>query len=404
MPMYNYKARDEAGKSVHGVLEAASNDEIAAKLRKMGYMPTKINEASPGIKLDNLGARFERVRIENIVMFNLQLANMIDAGLTLLSSLQTLTKQIESKKLRDIVDEVRRTVEAGSNFSDALAQHPKVFSKLFVNMVKAGEASGKLNVVLTRLAHYVEQQEDLRQKIKGALFYPGILLCAGILVILFVVSFVMPKFVEIFTEAGVALPLPTQILYGVGVAIKSYWYLFLFFIGGLIFGVKMYIRTDRGRLQFDQLILKTPVIGPLVRKVIVSRFCRTLATLVESGVPVLQSLDIIRDVVGNEVISRVVKTVRTSVERGEKISEPLKLSEEFPPDAVHMIATGEEAGKLGQMLNKIADFYDTSLGYSIKKLTDLIEPVFLVIMGAMVGLIMASMLLPIFDMAKAIRH
>ena len=214
----------------------------------------------------------------------------------------------------------------------------------------------------------------------------------------------MPKFVEIFAKADVPLPLPTIMLYNLGMGLKRFWYLFVLGAGLLVLGSRSYVNTPGGRLRFDRLKLRLPVIGPLVRKVVISRFSRTLATLLDSGVPVLHSLDIITGVVGNEVIARVVKNVRDSIEGGERLAQPLKVSGEFPADTVQMIAAGEETGKLGEMLNKIAGFYDTAVGYSIKKLTALIEPIFLVIMGGMIGLIMASLLLPIFDMVKTIQR
>jgi len=404
MPTYIYKARDDAGKAVNGTMDALSKEELAEKLRKMGYLPTHIKETTPGVNFDDIGQRFQRIRTEDIIMFNIQLANMMDSGLTILSSLSTISQQIENKKLRDIIDEVRRAVEGGSSFSDALARHQRIFSKLFINTVRAGETSGNLVVVLNRLALYVEQQENLKNKIKNALFYPAILLVLGILVIIYIVSFVMPQFIEIFTKANIPLPLPTQILYQVGIGLKKFWYFFILGVAGIIFCIRVYLKTQRGSLQFDRGILDLPVIGPLMRKVYVSRFCRTLATLVDSSVPILPSLDIVADVVGNEIISRVVKNVRESVEGGERMAPTLKISQEFPPDAVQMIAVGEEGGKVGYMLNKIADFYDTAVGYSIKKLTALIEPLFLVIMGSMIGFIMASLILPIFDMVQVIKH
>lgn len=404
MPTYIYKARDETGKAVRGAMDAASKEELAEKLRKMGYMPTSLREPLTGFKLEGIGQRFKKIRVEDIIIFNLQLANMLDSGLTILDSLNTISTQLENKKLKEIIGEVARAVEGGSLFSDALSKHPEIFSTLFIGMVRAGEASGNLNKVLKRFSIYIEQQEDLRQKIKSALLYPAILLIAGIAVIILIVSFVMPKFVDIFTKANVALPLPTIILYAVGLGLKRFWYLAVLVICLGVVIIKMYVRTERGRLKFDQLKLKAPVIGPLARKVVISRFSRTLATLLDSGVPVLQSLDIVRHVVGNEVIARVVQNVRDSIEEGERLAQPLRISQEFPPDTVQMIFVGEETGKLGNMLDKIADFYDTAVGYSIKKLTVLIEPVFLVIMGSMVGFIMASMLLPIFDMIKTIQR
>jgi type IV pilus assembly protein PilC len=271
-------------------------------------------------------------------------------------------------------------------------------------MVRAGETSGKLNVVLNRLALYVEQQEDLRQQVKNALFYPSILVVAGIAVVVLIVTFVMPKFVEVFNKAGVPLPLPTQIFYTFGLALTRYWYLFIFVVWLAFMGFKMYARTQKGAYRLDHLKLNLPVTGPLVRKLIISRFSRTLATLVESGVPILHSLDIVHDVVANQIISNIVKNVRNSVEEGERIAKELKKSGEFPQDMVQMISVGEETGRLGYMLNKIAGFYDNAVGYSLKKLIALIEPVFIIVLGILVGFIMASMLLPMFDMIKTINR
>lgn len=404
MASYLYKARDGEGKAVTGVMESASAEKLAEKLRKLGYMPTQIKEATQGMDLDRFSQKFKRIKPEDIIMFNVQLANMIDAGLTLINSLDIICRQIENRKLKEVVEEVKRSVEGGSSFSDALAIHPKVFSKLFVDMVRAGETSGKLNVVLNRLAHYVEQQEDLRQQVKNALFYPAILVVAGIAVVVMIVSFVMPKFVEVFNRAGVPLPLPTQIFYTFGLVLTNYWYLIIFVIWLSFMGIKMYARTEKGGYQFDRLKLSLPVIGPLVRKIIISRFSRTLATLVDSGVPILHSLDIVREVVGNRIISDVVGNMRKSVEEGERIAKELKKSGEFPQDMVQMISVGEETGKLGDMLHKISGFYDNAVGYSLKKLIALIEPVFIIVLGVLVGFIMASMLLPMFDMIKTINH
>lgn len=402
MPNYTYKARDGQGKAVTGTMESSSEEQLAEKLREMGYMPTQINKALPEVDLDRFTERFKRIKPEDIIMFNVQLANMIDAGLTLISSLNTIFEQIENKKLREIVGEVKREVEGGSAFSDALAKHPKVFSNLFVDMVRAGETSGKLNIVLNRLALYVEQQEDFRQQVKNALIYPMILVITGMAVVILIVTFVMPQFVEIFEKADVPLPLPTQIFYGFGVALKKFWYLIIAAIWLMIMAVKRYARTERGGWQIDRLKLNLPVTGPLVRKLAISRFSRTLATLVESGVPILHSLDIVRGVVGNRIIGDVIRKVHDSVEEGERMEKELKKSGEFPPDVVQMVAVGEETGKLGYMLTKISGFYDNAVGYSLKKLITLIEPVFIIALGILVGFIMASMLLPMFDMIKTI--
>ena len=405
MPTYTYKARDEAGKAVKGTLEGPSQEEVAAKLHQMGYLVTRVEEGlSSSLHLESLGQRLQKVKTEELVIFSIQLANMVSSGLLLLLSLKILEGQMESKKLKRVIGEITRNVEAGNSFSEALAMHPRIFSRLFINMVKAGEATGHLDTILDRLAAYLDHQEDLRQKIKGALFYPSILLIAGISVILFVVSFVIPQFVEIFSKANVPLPLPTRLLYAVGMGIKRYWYLLFLLLSASIVAMKGIRRTDKGQVGIDRILLNIAVIGPLIRKICISRFARTLATLVASGVPILPSLEIVEEVVGNRVVGLAIHQARGAVEGGAKLAEPLKVSGEFPLDTVQMISVGEETGDLDGMLSKISDFYDRAVGYSIAKLTTLIEPVCLVVMGGMVALIMTSLLLPIFDMAKTIKH
>lgn len=404
MPTYNYKARDATGKPVKGAMEAATKEELIDKLHKMGYMTTQVAEALPGVRIESIFEKLKRISTEDMIMFHVQLSNMINAGIPIVGSLDTLTRQLENKRLKDIAGSVLRNIESGDSFSEALARHPRVFSKLFVNMVKSGEASGKLDNVLMRFAEFTERQADLSQKIRGALFYPTILLFAGIAVILFIVTFIIPQFASIFIKTGIKLPMPTLILYKIGIAIKHFWFLILMCIISVWLGIRYYMGTDGGRLYFDRFKLRLPIFGSLFRKAAISRFARTLGTLAASGVPILQSLDIVREVVGNEVLGRAIANTRSAVERGEKIAEPLRISEEFPPDTVQMILVGEESGNLDGMLNKISDFYDMSLSYTIKKLTTILEPLFLVIMGCMVGFIMASMLLPMFDMIKVLRH
>jgi len=259
-------------------------------------------------------------------------------------------------------------------------------------------------MVLSRFVQFTEHQADLREKIRGALFYPLILLSCGIAVTLFIVTFIIPKFTEIFLKAGIKLPLPTLILSHIGMAIKQFWYLIILLVIFCCAGIKYYIKTESGRFNLDRLKLNLPIIGSLYRKAAISRFSRTLATLVATGVPILKSLDITEDVIANAVLGNIIRNVRIAVEKGEKISESLKISEEFPQDTVQMISVGEETGDLAGMLNKISDFYDMSLGYSIKKLVTVIEPLLLVVMGGMVGFIMASMLLPMFDMIKVLHR
>jgi type IV pilus assembly protein PilC len=370
----------------------------------MGYLTTQVTEALPGINFEGFFGGLTRIGTEDMVLFNIQFSNMIQAGLSILTCLHTLAQQTENKKLKEILASVARSVEAGSSLSDSFSRTPSVFSKLFVNMIRAGEASGKLDVLLSRYAVYHERQADLRQKINGALFYPAILLTAGLGVTLFIVTQLIPQFVEIFLRAGVKLPFLTSALYQFGMFLKHFWLLGVFFTLAAAAGLRWVISTERGRWQFDRLKLSFPIISFLSRKAALSRFSRTLGTLLASGVPILQSLDITKDVIGNEVLAGVVLNARRSVEAGKSLSEPLRISGEFPPDVVEMIKVGEETGDLDEMLDKISDLYDKSIGYSIKKITTLIEPILLAVLGCLVGFIMASMLLPIFDMIKVMRH
>ena len=404
MPNYSYKARDESGRLIRGEMKAASKEELAGKLRNMRYTPTLISESRGGFNIAAMANRLKTVSPDDIIIFDLQLASMVSSGLTILASLDTLAKQTENRIFREILEDVARGVESGSTLSDSFAKHPQVFSRLFVSMIRSGEASGKLDTILTRWAAFAEREHDMRQNVSNALFYPAILFVAGVLVILFIVTFIIPQFVTIFEEVNLRLPLPTVILSVAGGAIKRYWYMALGVLIAAALGMKAYTRKEEGRLKFDSLVLSLPAIGPLARKVAVSRFARTLGTLVGSGVPILQSLDIARDVTGNAVLSRVVAHARSGVEKGQKIGESLMVSDEFPADAIQMISVGEETGNLDGMLNKISDLYDTTINYTIKKLTVIIEPAFLVVMGIIVAFIMASMLLPIFDMVKMLRH
>lgn len=404
MAVYRYKARDNNGRPIKGSMEAGSKNELVEKLRKMGYMVTGISEDSGGFRIESVFENLKRIKSDDMLMFYIQLSNMINAGVTILMSLSTLGKQIENKILRESVDGVSRQIEGGSTLSGALAGYKKIFPKLFVNMVKAGEASGNLDGVLMRYARFYENQEDIKEKVKGALFYPAILFAFGAAVMLFIVTFVIPQFAQIYIKAGVQLPVPTLIVYKAGFMIKNYWLWCFIVLIALYLLAKLYSRTERGALFIDNLKLNLPIVGPLYRKVAIARFTRTLATLLSSGVPILTSLDITKEVAGNKILENIITNVRRCVEKGEKLAEPLKISGEFPPDVIQMIHVGEESGGLDAMLEKIADFYDMTVGYAIKKLTTIIEPLFLMVMGVMVGIIMASMLLPIFDMVKTLKH
>lgn len=402
--IFNYKARDGSGKRVTGTMDSPSKTELIEKLQKMGFMTTKVAESRPGINLDSIFEKLRRIKSDDMLIFYIQLSNMITAGIPILMSLSTLAKQADNKRLAHVIENVARQVESGMSLSQAFASYPNTFPRLFVNMLRAGEASGNLDAVLMRYAGFFERQEDLKEKVKGALFYPMILMTAGISVVILIVTFIIPQFADMYMKAGVRLPTPTLLVYKAGLVIKNYWYLIIASIVAIIAALQWYSRTKKGGYQFDSLKLNLPITGSLYRKVAIARFSRTLSTLLSSGVPILESLDITKEVAGNQVLAQAITNIRTYVEKGERMAEPMRVSQEFPPDVIQMVSVGEETGNLDDMLSKIADFYDMTVNYAVKKLTTVIEPIFLVILGGMVGLIMASMLLPIFDMVKTLRH
>ena len=329
---------------------------------------------------------------------------MLEAGVPILTSLNTLSKQVKNVRFQKIIRDLHELIAAGSSFSEALAKYPHVFPSLFINMVKSGEVSGTLSITLNRYAIFIEHQEDIRQKIRNAIFYPTILLFVSFIVIIIIVSFVIPKFMEIFVRENVDIPLPTLILHSIGVGFRKYWYMVIFVLASLVYAVSIYINTKHGRKWFDGIKLKVPVIGSLIYKTLISRFCRTLGALLKSGVSMLYSLSITRDTIGNVILAKVIDNTRRSVEEGQSVAEPLLKSGKIPLDVIQMISVGEQTGKLHEMLDKIADFYDRSTEHSIKKLLTLIEPVLIIIMGGLAGFIMASMLLPLFDMVKTIQR
>lgn len=401
---FQYKARDNTGKLASGTMEGAAREDVAEKLQRLGLTPVEVNVLFEGFSLEKLATKFQRIKTEDIVMFNIQFANMLSAGLNIINALETLQEQCSNKRLSRIIGNVSRCVEAGESLSQAFSKYPKIFPYIFVSMVKAAEASGDLSKILNRYAEFAEAQTDLQRKVREALFYPVILIAASIGVVVFLSTFLIPKFVEVFSHAEISLPIPTIILYYSGITIRRFWYVIIIVLVLIIFGVKKLIETRKGRLKFDTLFLKMPVLGSIVRKTCISRFARTLSTLVDSGVPILESLNIVREVINNKVLGRNIAQISESVEKGECLADSMKVSKEFPPDAIQMIAIGEKSGNIQDMLNKIGDFYDRAIGYSIKKLVAGLEPALLVVMGIIAAFTMASMLLPMFDMVKLLQR
>jgi type IV pilus assembly protein PilC len=408
MPSFAYQAKDATGKSVNGVIEAENERVLRAKLREMNYYVTGITQKqTTGLNTD-LGqylSKLKGVNEQALVVFARQFATMINAGLAMVRCLDVLSVQTEDGVLKPVITSVRREVEGGSTLAAALGKFPKVFSPLFVNMVRAGELGGILDDVLNRLATFLEKDFNLKKKVKSAMTYPAVILVMAVLIVLFLVIFIMPTFVELFNGMQMKLPVPTKILimftngarnpYIFGPAIVLIIVAFIAF--------NRYTSTQTGRRQYDAFKLKLPVFGMLIRKVAISRFCRTLGTLLQSGVPIMQALEIVGKASGNEVIAETVNKVRESVREGESIAVPLQLSGLFPPLVTQMVAVGEETGNLDGMLAKISDFYDTEVEYMLASLTALLEPILILIMGFIVGFIVVSVFLPLYQIIGNIK-
>lgn len=393
MPQFAYKARTRDGKIITGELEADSKEAVASRLREKGYFVTQVKEKSKEIVL------FKRkVTSSEVAVFARQFATMIASGVPLVRCLGIVAEQNENPRFREILGKIRQDVESGTTFSKALEKYPDVFSNLFVDLVRAGEAGGILDEILNRLANYLESSEQLKAKVKGALTYPVVVASIAVGVVFFLLTFVLPQFKNIFEGMGNAnLPLPTQILMQTSDFLSTYFVFILLGIGAFIYGLKKFFSTKQGKRIWDSNILRVPVIGLLIKKVAIAKFTRTLGTLVSSGVPILQALEVTASTAGNVVISDAIQKTRVSIREGESIAEPLKASGIFPPMVVQMIAVGEETGELDTMLIKIADFYETEVDTAVKGLTSVIEPIIIVFMGIVVGGIVMAIFLPMLD-------
>ncbi len=397
-----------SGKTSRSVIEsgeitAATKEEVVAQLRRKNITPTLITEKKAGKKLFG-GFGDGKVNDKDIVVFTRQFSTMIDAGLPLVQALDILSTQVESKTLARVLGEIKENVEAGSTYADALKKHPRVFSELYANMVAAGEAGGILDTILNRLAAYIEKAMKLKKKVKGAMVYPIVVSTVAILAIAIIMIFVVPTFSKMFAQLGGTLPLPTLMI----ISLSK----FLAGIGGLLTGgaivgivvaLKQFRRTEKGTHITDKILLKLPIFGVLLNKVAVAKFTRTLGTLVSSGVPILDGLEITAKTSGNKVIEYAIMEVRKQVTGGKTLAEPLTKSKVFPPMVTHMISVGETTGALDTMLNKIADFYDDEVDAAVNALTSMMEPMLMVFLGGSVGFIVVAMYLPIFKLITLIK-
>jgi len=398
MPTYLYKARTVNGENTQGEMSAATEAEVVGLLRKRRLVIVSVKEKPKEIKF-NLGSG---VKTKDLVLFTRQFATMINAGLPLVQSLDILAEQQAKPRVAEKIRAILGDVEAGSTLADAMRKHRDFFSDVYVNMIAAGEAGGILDTILLRLAEYLEAADKLKRKVKGAMFYPLTVMSFAALAIAALLMFVIPTFAGFFESAGVALPLPTRIVMGLSNFLLGYWWAVAAALGVAFYMLKSYRGTPAGRLATDRLMLKMPVLGPVLRKAAIARFSRTLGTLVQSGVPILEGLEITARTAGNRVIEDAVMESRVSIAGGETIAEPLKKSEVFPPMVVQMINVGEQTGGLDEMLSKIADFYDDEVESSVAALTSVIEPIMIVFLGAIVGGMVVAMYLPIFDIIQTV--
>ncbi len=411
MPIFSYQATDKKGQEVTGMVEADSLALAINQVRSLGYFPTKVKEDAGKLarkKVKGRGKGFSltlpggRVKKKQITLLTRQLATLIDAGLPLLRSLSILYDQQKPGKLKNILDELVNDVQSGTTFSEALAKHPKAFDKLYVNMVRAGEVGGMLEVVLNRLAEFAERREALARKVKGAMMYPIMVIIVASGIVTFLLIRVVPTFAEIFSDLGGALPAPTQFLVNTSKALKHSYLKILGYVVGIVIGIRLIFKVEIVRAIRDRVVLRLPLFGPLTRKIGVARFARTLGTLITSGVPILQSLSIVKETIANRVIANAVAEVHDSIREGETIAGPLEESGAFPPMAVNMIDVGEETGNLDSMLLKVADIYDAEVEVAIEGMLRMLEPAMMVVLGGIVGFIVISMYLPIFKMGDLV--
>ena len=411
MAEYSYKVKDKRGRIKTGIIKADSKTSVVAKLQRDGYYPISIIEkeshkAKTGAAI--LSRRislqtFERIRNKDIVVFTRQLSNLINSRMPIVKALDVLIKQTENKRLNTVIQALKEEVQDGAAFSEALAKHPKIFSNLYTGMVRAGESGGVLDIVLTELAEFSEEEEALRNRVKSALAYPAVMVLVGGATVIFLLSFVIPRFVMMFSNINQTLPLPTRMLIFGSHSLRVYWWIYLLIVFLALLAFRQYTKREEGRIAFDRAKLDIPVFGKVFRKILIARFNRTLGTLIKSGVPILKAIKITQGVIVNRIFSVELNKIYDGLKEGKSLSQLLTQSKEFPPIIADMVAVGEKTGNLGDSLFKIATSYEEEVENELKALTSLLEPVIILIMGVIVGFIVLSMLLPVFELTAVMR-
>ncbi len=397
---YVWKGKTAAGDIISGEMQAGSRADLILSLKKKRVIMTSARQKAKGL---TLGISRERgVSTKDLAVFTRQFSTMINSGLPLVQCLDILGKQAEKDHFRKLITQTMRDVEAGSTLADALSRHPAVFTDLYVNMVEAGEAGGVLDVILARLASYLEKMDSLKRKIRSAMMYPLVVLVVTIAATAFMLVFIIPTFAKMYADFGGELPAMTQIVMAMSSFLRTKWWLLAGMIVGGVFGIRKYYSTQNGKAVIDRVTLKVPVLGDVLLKASIARFTRTLGTLVSSGVPILEGLDITAKAAGNTIVKNAVVKTRASISSGQTIAGPLRESEVFPPMVVQMISVGEETGALDEMLSKVADFYDDEVDSAVDAMTSVIEPIMIVMMGGVVGGMVVAMYLPIFKLVSVI--
>ncbi len=420
MPVYVYKGLNSDGKNVKGVREADSPKALKALLRREGIFLTELYEEKVGKKSKKVGGKseekgsllskevdfkqlFQRVKPQEVSFFTRQLATLLKAGIPLIEALTALAEQTSNDKFKKILSQIKDQVNEGSSLADALKNHPKIFSPLYVNMVRAGESSGTLEIVLQRLAEHTEAQLALRRKIVGTLTYPAVMIVFSILIIFVLMTVVVPKMTQLFEDINATLPTATRVMIAVSNFASAYWFIYIPLIVGGIYFLKRYIQTEEGKKKYDQFVLKLPIFGELVKMIATARFTSTLATLLSSGVPMLTALEIAKSVVGNWVFAQVIEKAKDEVREGQSLAVPIKSSGLFDPLVSHMISVGERSGELESMLQHVSKAYEEQIEARINQMTSLLEPMILIIMAVIVGFVVMSIMLPIMQLNSAIQ-
>ena len=399
MAYFSYTAVDLSGRQIKAVMEADSEALVLGRLREQRLQVVDIRE----LKKKNAAMGKQKVKMKSLVIFSRQFATMIDAGIPILRCLEILCGQTKDPVLKPVLESVQMDVKGGMALNEALAKHPNVFSKLYVNMIRAAEIGGILDIILDRLSGFLEYEAEVKGKIKSAMMYPVLVLIFSQLMLFVLFSFVLPKFKEIFNGMNAEMPTMTRVLFGIGDFMASSWWLIILGLVAFIFGIKMWGNTPRGRYQLDFFKLKFPIVGELTLKMSVARFCRTFGTLINSGVPIMRSLEIVGETLGNAVLASAIDTTRLSIREGNKLSVPLAASGLFPSMVTHMIDVGEESGRLSEMMIKVGDFYDAEVESTVKGLTSMIEPLLIIFLGVVVGFIAVSVMTPIFTIVNSVK-